>query len=148
MRVWSKDTPLPVAIATEAVHGFVIEWRRPAIRGKQEHEYLATTILVQRVPGWMIEPGQTAGVPENLPPHPRLLFNRNELPRIKQRIRGESEAYFESLRSQADGWLKREVKLPDRGGQWFHWYSCPKHGARLRTEGPNSPPLPGRPGTV
>lgn len=78
----------------------------------------------------------TADLPKELPPHPRLLLNGSELPGIKERAAGTAKAAFESLKSQADEWLTREIKLPDRGGQWFHYYSCPKHGARLRTEGP------------
>ncbi len=83
-----------------------------------------------------VGPGQTAELPKSLPPHPRILFNREDLAGIKQRANDRCKSYFESLKNQADDWLRREVKLPDRGGQWFHWYSCPKHGARLRTEGP------------
>lgn len=72
----------------------------------------------------------------DLPPHPRLLLNLTNLPGIKERAAGAFNAYYQNLRNQADEWLDREVKLPDRGGQWFHWYSCPQHGARLRTESP------------
>ena len=77
-------------------------------------------------------------LPATLPPHPRLLFATSDIPRIKQRIATHNWARvrFDSLKSQADGWLKTDIKLPPRGGQWFHYYSCPKHGARLRTEGP------------
>jgi len=79
-----------------------------------------------------------SALPENLPPHPRILLNKNELSLIKGKISKQNWAtkYFNSLKSNADGWLKREVKLPDRGGQWYHYYSCPEHGARLRTESP------------
>lgn len=83
-----------------------------------------------------VQSGQAAELPKTLPPHPRLLFTQADLPGIKARAAGPCKGSFESLRSQADAWLSREVKLPDRGSQWFHWYSCPKHGARLRTEGP------------
>ena len=34
--------------------------------------------------------------------------------------------------------LKRKVDLPPRGGQWGHWYSCKKDGARLVTDSPTS----------
>ncbi len=78
--------------------------------------------------------GRAADLPESLPPHPRLLFNQGALPEIKQRAAGPFKAPFQSLKKEADEWLTRDVKLPDRGGQWFHWYSCPKHGARLRME--------------
>ena len=82
------------------------------------------------------QPSLPAELPKRLPPHPRLLFSQADLPDIKTRAAGTCRGYFDSLKSRADEWLTREVKLPDRGGQWFHWYSCPKHGARLRTEGP------------
>ncbi|MBI5383982.1 MAG: heparinase II/III family protein [Verrucomicrobia bacterium] len=79
-----------------------------------------------------------AELPTTLPPHPRLLLNRTDIPGIKQRMATQpwAKAHYEALTQQADGWLKQTVKLPDRGGQWYHWYSCPKHGARLRNEGP------------
>ena len=87
---------------------------------------------------WMrrVQSGQAADLPKALPPHPRLLFSQQDLPAIKQRAAGQFKTYFASVKSQAGDWLEREVKLPDRGGQWYHWYSCPTHGARLRTEGP------------
>jgi hypothetical protein len=74
----------------------------------------------------------------SLPPHPRLLFTKQDIPALRQRIASQAwaKARFDALKSQADGWLKTEVKLPTKGGQWYHYYSCPKHGARLRTEGP------------
>lgn len=32
--------------------------------------------------------------------------------------------------------LSRELEIPSRGGQWPHWYSCSKDGARLVTDTP------------
>jgi hypothetical protein len=32
-----------------------------------------------------------------------------------------------------DGWIKETVTLPPRGGNWYHYYACPEHGAALRT---------------
>lgn len=75
-------------------------------------------------------------LPETFPPHPRLLLSAEELPGIRERAQGSCKQHFTSLREQAENWLGTKVELPDRGGQWFHWYSCPKHGARLRNEGP------------
>jgi len=76
--------------------------------------------------------------PLALPPHPRLLFAKDDIPAIKERAAKMpgAKARFEALKTQADGWLKKEYKLPEKGGQWYHYYSCPKHGARLKTEGP------------
>lgn len=54
-----------------------------------------------------------------LPPHPRLLFTKQDVPVIKQRIASQAwaKARFDALKAQADGWLKTEVKLPAKGGQ-------------------------------
>ena len=75
-------------------------------------------------------------LPDALPPHPRLLFASNDLPAIQKRIETQSwaKSRFAALKAEADGWIERDLRLPDRGGQWYHYYSCPKHGARLRTE--------------
>ena len=81
---------------------------------------------------------RAADLPSTLPPHPRLLFTAQDIPAIKERASAQpwAKAHFDSLKKQSDQWLKQSVTLPARGGQWYHWYSCPKHGARLRTEGP------------
>ncbi len=80
--------------------------------------------------------GDAGELPKNFPQHPRLLFGHGDLAEIRARAAGPCRNYFESLKHRADDWVARQTKLPDRGGQWFHWYSCPKHGARLRTESP------------
>jgi len=73
-----------------------------------------------------------------LPPHPRLLIGADDIPAIKQRIEklDWAKANFQKLKKSADAWLAKDIELPPRGGQWFHWYACPKHGARLKTESP------------
>jgi oligo-alginate lyase len=75
-------------------------------------------------------------LPKSFPPHPRLLFNQDALPGIRERAAGAAQQHFQSLKRQANEWLEREVTLPTKGSQWYHWYSCPKHGTRLSTEGP------------
>ncbi len=74
----------------------------------------------------------------SLPDHPRLLISRADLPALKEKIAKHAWARrtLTAFRQRADAWLARPVALPDRGGQWSHWYSCKKHGARLRTESP------------
>ncbi|MCY3017883.1 MAG: heparinase II/III family protein, partial [Planctomycetota bacterium] len=75
---------------------------------------------------------------DKLPAHPRLMLGKDDIPAIKARIAKlpGAKARFESLKRQADDWLKREYKLPEKGGQWYHYYSCPKHGARLKMQSP------------
>jgi len=64
-----------------------------------------------------------------LPEHPRLLFRAEVVPEIRQRA-------FGGVKRDTDSWLKKEIKLPDRGSQWYHWYACKKDGASLKTESP------------
>ncbi len=70
--------------------------------------------------------------PENLPPHPRLLFNRAGLEAFKTKMGTEPwrKAWAKSLAS-LDRDLARPLELPPRGGNWSHNYVCPEHGARL-----------------
>ncbi|MBM4156806.1 MAG: alginate lyase family protein [Lentisphaerae bacterium] len=70
--------------------------------------------------------------PENLPPHPRLLFNRAGLEAFKAKMATEPwrRAWTKSLAS-LDKDLARPLELPPRGGNWSHNYVCPEHGARL-----------------
>jgi len=75
-----------------------------------------------------------------LPPrdHPSLLVTASEIAAIKRKIERQPWARkaFDKLMQSAERAMKRTVKLPPRGGQWWHWYSCPKCGTRLKTQGP------------
>jgi len=70
-----------------------------------------------------------------LPQHPRLLFNREGIEELKERINSYSwaKAVWDGIKSRADRTLDDPVELPPRGGNWWHWYACPEHGAGLRT---------------
>ena len=84
------------------------------------------------------EAPQPVPIPEEFPPHPRLLFGKGDLEAIRRRAAAQpgAKARFEALRKEAAAWVDKPVQLPDRGGQWYHYYACPKHGARLKNEGP------------
>ena len=71
----------------------------------------------------------------NLPSHPRLLFNREGIAQLKERINRYdwAKAQWDALKKRADAALKEPINLPPRGGNWWHYYACPKHGASLRT---------------
>ncbi|MCW5976803.1 MAG: heparinase II/III family protein [Bryobacteraceae bacterium] len=43
---------------------------------------------------------------------------------------------LDALIVRAEKELAAPVNLPDRGGQWPHWYSCKRDGARLKTVSP------------
>ncbi|MGQ9729532.1 MAG: alginate lyase family protein, partial [Candidatus Fervidibacter sp.] len=70
-----------------------------------------------------------------LPPHPRLLFNREGINELKERISRYdwAKVQWDALKRRTDTALKETVNLPPRGGNWWHYYACPKHGASLRT---------------
>lgn len=73
--------------------------------------------------------------PVELPSYPRLLFNSSGISQLKERINQYDWARerWNNIKQNADKRLDEAVELPPRGGNWWHWYACPKHGAALRT---------------
>ena len=71
----------------------------------------------------------------SLPEHPRLLFGRQGIEALKARVEHceWAQKRWLVLRQNGEGWLKETVHLPPRGGNWYHYYACPEHGAALRT---------------
>lgn len=69
-----------------------------------------------------------------LPTHPRLLFNAEGIERLNRRIAGHdwAQARWQEVKAALDPVLANPVELPPRGGGWWHWYACPKHGAPLK----------------
>ena len=78
------------------------------------------------------------GAALTLPPHPRLMLTDAEIPGVKARIKQVPAlaARYRSLLRSADSRVAMAVKLPPRGGQWYHWYACKKDGGNLRTVSP------------
>ena len=75
--------------------------------------------------------GAAAGT-DTLPPHPRLLFDAQGIAQLKQRSQQEPwAAQWKAFRKTYDKTMDAPIELPPRGGNWFHWYVCPTHGARL-----------------
>lgn len=74
-------------------------------------------------------------LPETLPPHPRLLLNADGIAKLKQRVGGHEWAAkrWRAIKREADSLVSEKVDLPPRGGNWWHWYACPTHGAGLQT---------------
>lgn len=54
--------------------------------------------------------------------------------------KADTHPWARSARSRivgaAETALKTPLDIPDKGGQWPHWYSCSKDGARLATDSP------------
>lgn len=72
---------------------------------------------------------------KRLPPHPRLLFDEQSVGALKRRIeRCEwAKKRWRNVQQNGEDWLNEHVSLPPRGGNWYHYYACPEHGAALRT---------------
>jgi hypothetical protein len=47
-----------------------------------------------------------------------------------------ARAALDRILKDAQNALKKPIDLPDRGGQWYHWYSCKRDGAALKTISP------------
>lgn len=71
-------------------------------------------------------------------PHPCLLLTRDMAHQVLERVKTsrDARAAFEALKGSADAWLGKTPHFPDRGGQWWHWYTCKQCGARLVTKSP------------
>jgi len=68
-----------------------------------------------------------------LPPHPRLLLDRQDIQALQQRIAQPSwKERWSAYKKAVDKSLSQPVELPPRGGNWSHNYVCPQHAARLR----------------
>jgi hypothetical protein len=68
------------------------------------------------------------------PAHPRLLLDSAGVAHLKQRIDQPAWAvYWKTYRGGVDTALRQPIDLPPRPANWWHWYVCPKHGARLTT---------------
>ncbi len=75
-----------------------------------------------------------------LPPaeYPCLLATSEELAAAKARAAAQpwAKKIYDKIIAAADAALDDPVEVPDKGGQWSHWYSCPTHGRHLKGEGP------------
>jgi len=70
---------------------------------------------------------------ESLPPHPRLLLDRQDIVALQQRIaQSPWPERWAAYKAGVDKSLARPIDLPPRGGNWSHNYVCPEHGARLK----------------
>lgn len=80
-----------------------------------------------------------AGEPTPADAHPSLLLDAERL--AEARRRADRSPWGQALRAdlvrRADRLLDQPVVIPDRGGQWSHYYVCkPCGGVRLKTVGP------------
>ncbi len=69
---------------------------------------------------------------------PSLLLTEEEVPFVQEKIDSYSWARlaYQKLLNAARSRVATPVVIPDRGGQWPHWYACQSCGAGLVTESP------------
>ena len=67
-----------------------------------------------------------------------LLIDRGDIEAAQQKAAHHAWAKRarQHLVAAAESAIARPLELPDRGGQWPHWYSCQRDGVRLRTVSP------------
>jgi oligo-alginate lyase len=65
-----------------------------------------------------------------------LLISQQEIEGAKRKAEEQrwAQQALDSLLDSASQAVARDVEIPDRGGQWPHWYSCKRDGAKLETE--------------
>lgn len=65
--------------------------------------------------------------------HPGLILNPEELEAIRQKIDTQdwAKAALDDLIEKAGEYLS--IVIPDRKGQWMHYYACPDDGTSLQT---------------
>jgi hypothetical protein len=67
-----------------------------------------------------------------------LLITKTEIDAAREKAEKHpwARAALDALLAEADKALDADLRVPDRGGQWPHWYSCKKDGVRLTTVSP------------
>ncbi len=67
-----------------------------------------------------------------------LLTSAAEIEAARQKADRQSWARqaLDALVRRAEEALRRPAEIPERGGQWPHWYSCRRDGVRLKTVSP------------
>ncbi|MDP6037225.1 MAG: heparinase II/III family protein [Candidatus Latescibacteria bacterium] len=60
--------------------------------------------------------------------HPGLIVNREDLDAAREKTRSVAWAKnaLDALCKKADGFVEEDLTVPDRKGQWWHYYSCEK----------------------
>ena len=71
---------------------------------------------------------------------PCLMVCEKDLSGIRKKIEAHAWASqgFEALTRQVREWMEKPVAIPERGGQWPHWYACEDCGVRLETVSPTA----------
>lgn len=71
---------------------------------------------------------------------PSLLLTELQVRDLRKRIKTDPKTaeWWEGVRGEAHSYLKEEVRIPDRGAQWGHYYVCKTCGAGLVADSPTA----------
>lgn len=70
---------------------------------------------------------------------PRIFMSEGEMTRLRQRAQDPQwEKQCADLLREAEKCLENVREIPHKGGQWSHWYSCPKDGGKLTADSPTA----------
>ncbi len=140
------ETRLTVPAGEAATHPLRVKLDAAWLAGAVplETRELPIRIALEGEPLHVAELTMTVTKPLALPPRPRLLATAAELAALPARAEKLDwvKAALSGVRGNADRWLTREVVLPPRGGQWWHYYACKKDGATLQTVSPTQHKCP------
>ncbi len=135
----------------KCVHGVLSRNRRPASLWLQAFLFAGLTLVwvvtgvCDTTRGEQPKEVEIPELPQSSRPH---LLSSEEIALAKRKAREHAwaETLLDGIVSQADSLVASEIEVPDKGGQWTHYYSCPDHGARLETVSPteHSCPIDGR----
>lgn len=67
--------------------------------------------------------------------HPGLILNREELAAVREKAQTVpwAQKALSHLIAEANRWLVQKPAIPDRKGQWMHFYACTDDGTSLET---------------
>ncbi len=73
-----------------------------------------------------------------------LLIDSGEIEAAKQKATKHAwaERALQRLVADAERAISRPLEIPERGGQWPHWYSCKRDGVKLTTVSPTEHKCP------
>ncbi len=87
---------------------------------------------------WLLLLTASSLAAEDAPVRPAVLASSGEIAAANRKA--DSQPWAKAARDRiieaAQAALRTPLNIPDRGGQWPHWYSCKKDGARLVTDSP------------
>ncbi|MEJ7769294.1 MAG: alginate lyase family protein [Chitinophagaceae bacterium] len=64
----------------------------------------------------------------------KLLLNKQSFVNIQSNIKSHTwaQTIYKNILASADEWVGKQLRIPPKGGNWYHYYASPKDGALLK----------------